>query len=139
MTVVKYSAIYSSVILVGGTITSSVVCGIINSFVASRSRKFSSIEEMNGILEKEKKRLGIEDYDISLVYNPNVKASKCNKQAQNQYVLVFNDSGLNLGIFRHELRHVTDSGEYNPLTYIFFKEPRAVAYSLTALEKISQI
>jgi hypothetical protein len=118
-----------------------------NNYVSRKSEQFSSVEEMEEILEEEKKRLGLDDFEIIIrdhssqenVDSDFIPGTYCLQTGDRKYVLFMGENSRNRGMLRHELKHVNQITYNNPLinwlNYLFVNEPSAIIYSLTALKR----
>jgi hypothetical protein len=118
-------------------LASSACCEIGANYVSKHSPRFSSLNEMNSALEGEKKRLGISDYDISLVIDCKLDTPHCKYLSGVKYELAFPENAMTLGDLRHELKHAAhklgSNGDIGRMSYLLMYEPLAVIYSFSAI------
>ncbi len=122
---------YIGIIVYGG------VNILVNKYVVQNSKQYTSIEEIQTILPEEKKRLGIEEYIITLNLEKNMKTSSCEYIGPKNYNVHLTKEQLNLGVLRHELKHSTrvTQKKIHFIRYTLIEEPIATYYSLSALNK----
>ncbi|MGV8162288.1 MAG: hypothetical protein ACP5N2_03060 [Candidatus Nanoarchaeia archaeon] len=110
----------------------------VDKYVTRKSQQFNSIEEINSVLQKEKEKLNIPHYNISLIMDEKRNTPYLKYLAPETFQIAFTKDHLNLGTLRHELRHAKHkhplkTGYKKAITYLLIYEPLAVWYSFSAL------
>ena len=105
--------------------------------VEEHSERFTSLEELLQILPDEKRRLGIESYEVELCLDYNARTCYYTRLDKNNFRITMPPNYLRLGHLRHELSHLRDlqpkSKILRELYYTFIGEPRADFYGATAI------
>lgn len=114
----------------------------ISSISSIGSPPIESQGDLEYALVKRARLLGVEDLGITAIYSEDPDAiSHVEKTGEDGYELLLSPLGHNLSTLDHELFHIadghTDTAEEMPswlyfFRYLFYDEPQAVWYGLTA-------
>ena len=106
-------------------------------FADKFSKKIESEEELTAIIEKESKKLGLEDINIKGYFKD--ECSQAVYYGENKWEIWLSPYGKTHSTVRHEMYHVkrsTKKNKFPPIPswdYLFNEEPRSIIYEVFRL------